>query len=93
MKVALTKNYANKGGYEAPPIALENEEVQTLSTSNSLKMKLLSTPLDPHSSTYDLQVKTFKRGSPEAWIKFLKNLNEVFVGQNLILPSSCFSMA
>ena len=93
MKVGLTMTYLNKGGYEAPPIVLDNEEVQTLSTSNSLKMKLLSTPGNSNSSTYDLQVKIFTCGSPEAWIKFLKHPNEVFVGQNLILPSTWFSMA
>ena len=62
---------------------LEKEEIKAVKSSEMLKMKLKSIPDSDTSPTYDLNVPFFSQGTPEEWIMFVKNLERVFLGQNL----------
>ena len=44
------------------------------------------------SAEYTLNVPYFQSGTAEEWLKFLQNLEKVFVGQNLTTSSTKFAM-
>ena len=84
MKTTIKTDQGNKGnGFLPPIIPLEKEEARAVRPADMLKMKLKSIPDSDTSPTYDLNVPFFSQGTPEEWIMFVKNLERVFLGQNL----------
>ena len=55
-------------------------------------MKLRLVPTVDKNPMYDLVVPYFKNGTPEEWLKFQLNLNQVFVGQNLTTAVPKYAM-
>lgn len=86
MKINKTNksNSKTKTTFDSPPIPLEPQDFPELTSGNSLTMTLKSSPNQAGSvSTYKLQIPIFKSGTPELWIHFQKQLQEIFTGQNI----------
>ena len=67
--------------------------MKELAKDQYLALKLKSVPGQATSAEYTLNVPYFQSGTPEEWLKFLQNLDRVFVGQNLTTGPNKFSMA
>ena len=94
MKVTVPcKNNNANNGFAPPPIPLEKPAVKDLEKDQYLALKLKSIPTRANSAEYTLNVPYFQSGTPEEWLKFLQNLERVFVGQNLTTGPNKFSMA
>ena len=96
MKVTVPRRNNNNNtnhGFAPPPIPLEKPEVKELEKDQYLALKLKSIPNRANSAEYTLNVPYFQSGTPEEWLKFLQNLERVFVGQNLTTGPNKFSMA
>ena len=96
MKVVPNKknNTDRKSGFLPPPIPLERAETKTLQKDDYLTMKLRSIPNKSTSPVYELNVPYFKAdGTPEEWLKFLRNFKKVIVGQDLTTGVTQFAMA
>ena len=86
MKVKIphaSKNNKSNNGFAPPPITLERLAAKELEKDQYLALKLKSVPGRATSGEYALNVPYFQSGEPEEWLKFLQNLNKVFIGQNL----------
>lgn len=83
--VPTPKTIKNSGAkrFVAPVIGLERPKARTLSKDECLQFKLRSRPTDADSTTYDLTVGYFRSGTPEEFLRFLRNVNKVFSGQNI----------
>jgi hypothetical protein len=66
-----------------PPIALERPVKKELEKGDYLTYKLRNDPADPQSPGYELTIPYFRDGTPEQFLRFKKNLNKVFNGQNV----------
>ena len=66
-----------------PPIALERPVKKELEKGDYLTYKLRNDPADPQSPGYELTIPYFRDGTPEQFLRFRKNLNKVFAGQNV----------
>ena len=90
MRVVLPTNAKKR---VPPPIALARPEPVELQKGEYLSLKLQSTPGDADSQTYELSIPYFSTGTPEQWLKFVRDLNRVLVGQNLTTGPSKYQMA
>jgi hypothetical protein len=79
--------------HQAPPISLTRVEKEELHKGEYLNLKLLSVPDDPSSQTYELAIPYFGTGSPEAWLKFRRDLDRVFSGQSMTTGPPKYAMA
>ena len=75
-----TANRDWKAGLLPPPILLQRTEPAALRKDDYLTMKLRLLLTKEKSPTYNLVVPYFSKGTPEEWLKFLKNIDRVFVG-------------
>ena len=50
-------------------------------------------PNNSSSLVYDFSVPVFDHGTPEVWLKFVKNLKSVFVGQNITSGPTQYALA
>jgi hypothetical protein len=65
-----------------PPIPLTRPEEDKKSPKDTLKFKLLSTPLKPNDSPrYEVVVNVFCNGTPEEYIKAIIVIDKVCKGQ------------
>ena len=93
MKVKVpSKTSSTRSGFAPPPIPLEKPPVKELDKDQYLALKLKSIPTRNNSAEYTLNVPYFQSGTPEEWLKFLQNLERVFLGQNLTTGPNKFSM-
>jgi hypothetical protein len=80
-------NKATNGGNNGmikPPIPLTRPEEDMKSPEDTLKFKLLSTPLKPKDSpTYEVVVNVFCNGTPEEYIKAIIAIYKVCKGQGI----------
>ena len=84
MKTSFTNaNKENTRRRVAPPIPLERPEIRELEKGEYQSYKLRNDPTNENSPTYELSIPYFATGSPEEWLRFLKNLTKVFTGQNV----------
>ena len=84
MKTSFTNaNKENTRRRVAPPIPLERPEIRKLEKGEYQSYKLRNDPTNKNSPTYELSIPYFATGSPEEWLRFLKNLTKVFTGQNV----------
>jgi len=58
-----------------PAIDLNRPERKVLTKGQYVEYKCHSSPGDPDSPVYSLQVPYFSTGSPEEWLLFMDNLN------------------
>ena len=70
--------------YIVPIIGLNRPE-NTLSKGEYTVLICRTDPTDETSSSYDLPIPYFSTGTPEEWLRFVRNLSKVFVGQNLTI--------
>ena len=73
----------NNVRYIVPIIGLERPVKPTLTKGEYVVLKCRTDPLDEGSSTYDLPIPYYSTGTPEEWLRFVRNVEKVFVGQNL----------
>ena len=81
-----------KSGFQPPPIPLKRPDDKELTKEQYMSLKLRSIPDKTNSPTYELTVAYFDDGTPEEWLKLLKNLKRVFVGQNLTTATTKYAM-
>ena len=65
-----------------PIIGLNRPEKQTLNKGEYVVLKCRTDPTDDTSS-YNLPISYFSTGTPEEWLRFVRNVSKVYVGQNL----------
>ena len=93
MKVNVPrKNSENNNGFAPPPIPLERFASKELEQDQYLALKLKPVPGRATSGEYTLNVPYFQSRTAEEWLKFLQNLEKVFVGQNVTTSSTKFAM-
>ena len=80
-------------GFAPPPIPLERPEAKELEKDDYVSLKLKTVPRSSTSAEYSLNVPYFRSGTPEEWLKFMTNMERVFIGQNLSTGAHKFSMA
>ena len=80
MKVAV--QHERRAAIE-PPIPLDSPVKKELEKGEYLTYKLRNDPTDNSSGAYELTIPFFRDGTPEQFLRFRKNLNKVFVGQNV----------
>lgn len=77
----------------APPIPLERPEIRELEKGEHQSCKLRNDPTNENSPAHEPSIPCFVTGSPEEWLRFLKNLTKVFTGQNVTDgPGECTVM-
>ena len=69
--------------YIVPIIGLERPEKPTLTKGEYVVLKCRTNPTEEGSSTYDLPIPYYSTGTPEEWLRFERNLEKAFNGQNL----------
>lgn len=74
------------------PIPFEVKEGKPVKRDEYTKFALRSVPADANSETHDKQVQHFKNGTPERTLKFLADLDEVIIGQNLTTGPAKYSV-
>ena len=93
VKVPRRSNYRDSNdGFIPPPIPFERPAARELEKDQYLALKLKSVPGSATSLEYTLNVPYFQSGMGGEWIKFLENLERVFVGQDLQSGPNKFSM-
>ena len=65
------------------PITLACPEKPELVKGQYITLKLRSNPAEPGSPTYDLPLPYFVQGTPEEWLRFMRNLKKAIAGQNV----------
>ena len=75
-----------------PPIALERPVKKELEKGDYLTYKLRNDPADAQSPGYDLTIPYFRDGTPEQFLRFRKNLQKVFAGQNVTDGPNMFTI-
>ena len=92
VKVQRRSYKESNDGFVPPPIPFERPEARELEKDQYLALKLKSVAGSASSLEYTLNVPYFQSGTAEEWIKFLQNLERVFVGQDLQNGPNKFSM-
>ena len=64
-----------------------------MSKDECLTLKLKSDPADANSQDYELTIAYFNNGTPEQWLKFLRDLKKVFTGMNVTTGPNKYNMA
>ena len=77
--------------YIVPIIGLERPEKPTLTKGEYVVLKCRTDPTDDSSSTYDLPIPYYSTGMPEEWLRFERNLEKAFTGQNLTTGSQQYA--
>ena len=69
----IQKNQSKKKQpWELMIIPFEKEPPRYVSKEDRLSFKLLTTPSDPDSITYEVKTYAFDSGSPEEWLEHVK---------------------
>jgi glucose dehydrogenase len=82
MKIAMNKNVSSRLFNRAPinfwePVAVEEDSMTK--TEDTICHEVTYDPTDKGSDIYKKYMKPFSHGTPEQWLKFMKNLNVVFM--------------
>ena len=70
---------------KGPPLVCKRED--------KVCLKLRAQPDDDNSQTYEFRTYIFRDGSPEQWLRHVKDINKVFAGQNITKGKDQFAMA
>ena len=81
-----------KQHWELMVIPFAKEPPKIVSKENRMTFKLLSTPSDPKSITYECKTYAFDDGSPEEWLEHMKTYKKIIVGQNIKTGEPAFTM-
>ena len=76
-----------------PAIPYERPKAKKLERGEFHNYKLRTVPGDSASPIYELSVPFFSNGTPEEWIKFHKNIKQVFVGQDITTGPTQYALA
>eukprot|EP00957_Ditylum_brightwellii_P151224 11514966-Ditylum_brightwellii.AAC.1 len=80
MRMAPTTNRHSNPNVKQAVIAFTKPTLRNLKCGQFHTYKLLTTPADTDSPTYELSIPFFDEGSPEEWIKFWCRLQAVLKG-------------
>ena len=67
-----------------PAIPFDWVADEHLSKDKYVSFKLRSDPTSANSPTYELAVRFFSNGTPEEWLLYLKAVEQVLMGQNIM---------
>lgn len=81
-----------KQPWELMVIPFAKEPPKIVSKEDRLSFKLLTTPSDPESITYDVKTYAFNDGSPEEWLEHVKTYRKITTGQNITNGAPAFAM-
>ena len=76
-----------------PAILYERPTVKKLERGEYHNYKIRTVSGDAESPIYELSVPFFSAGTPEEWIKFHKNVKQVFVGQDVTTGPTQYPLA
>ena len=93
MKIAKKKNEDLIHSSLKPAIPFTRGPGKKLERGEYHAYKLRTVPGDSNSPVYELSVPFFSAGTPEEWLKFMKNIQAVFVGQDVTTGPTQFAMA
>ena len=79
----VSASHTSQTRYIVPIIGLNRPEKQTLNKGEYVVLKCRTDTTDETSSSYNLHIPYFSTGTPEEWLRFVRNLSKVYVGQNL----------
>ena len=86
-------NYTNGAKFCPPPVLLKPNEPAEPKKGDFLKIALRTNPTDANSDTYSLNIRYFRTGTPEDFLKWRKDYDKVIRGQNLTTGPSKYAMA
>ena len=81
-----------KQPWELMVIFIAKEPLRYVSKEDWLLFKLLSTPSDPDSITYEMKTYTFNEGLPEEWLDHVKTYRKLIAGQSITTRALAFLM-
>ena len=76
-----------------PPVLLKPTEQSEPKKGDFLKIALRTNPTDSSSDTYSLNIRHFRTGTPEEFLKWRKDYDMVIRGQNLTNGPAKYAMA
>ena len=91
-KVKKQEQSKKKQPWELMIIPFQKEAPRYVSKEDRLLFKLLTTPSDPDSITYEVKTYAFYSGSPEEWLEHVKTYQKIIAGLNITAEEPCFAM-
>ena len=91
-KVSDKDQVRKKQPWELMVIPLKKEPPRFISKEDRQLFKLLSTPSNPDSLTYEVKTYAFDEGSPEEWLEHVKTCKKIVAGQNITQDKPAFAM-
>ena len=73
-------------------VPLIREVEKEIPKDKRIVIKLRSTPTDANSQLYEVVTRAFDHGTPEEWIRHLKMIRRILVGQNITTGPDSFRM-
>ena len=80
-----------KQPWELMVIPFKKEPPRYVSKEDRLLFKLLSTPSDPDSITYEVKTYAFDDGLPEEWLEHVKTYRKIIAGQDITTGAPAFA--
>ena len=80
-----------KQPWELMVIPFQKEPPRYVSKEDRLSFKLLTTPSNSDSLTYELKTYAFDEGSPEEWLEHVKTYRKIIAGQNITTGEPAFA--
>ena len=81
-----------KQPWELMVIPFKKEPPRYVSKEDRLSFKLLSTPSDPDSITYEVKTYAYDDGLPEEWLEHVKTYRKIIAGQSITTGAPAFAM-
>ena len=81
-----------KQPWELMVIPFKKEPPRYVSKEDRLSFKLLSTPSDTDSITYEVKTYAFDDGLPEEWLEHVKTYRKIVAGQDITTGAPAFAM-
>jgi len=79
--------------HRSPPIPIIEKELQEPKKGEFLKFWVYSNPSDTDSAKNYINVRIYKVGTPENWLKTMEDLDTLIKGQALSSASQKFTLA
>ena len=81
-----------KQPWELMIILFKKEPTRYVSKEDRLSFKLLSTPLNPDSITFEVKTYAFNDGLPEEWLEHVKTYKKLIAGQSITTGAPAFAI-
>lgn len=88
----LKEQPKKKQPWELMIVPFAKEPPRYVSKEYRLSFKLLTTPSDPDSITYEVKTYAFDDGLPEEWLEHVKTYRKLIAGQSITTGAPAFAM-